>query len=243
MFCLRNWLFLCIGCGCLLSADEWNRVYLVSFPRSGNHWIRFLVEEATHITTSSVYRDPDFPHLPTVFPWGGYVVDQGYKGNCRLPTTNDPILIKTHYPFLPQKGRLREIDPNQDNIICLIRHPVDSLYSFYVYRNKLRNADLISWYFVEKFVSQWKLFYEFWGGKPNVTMIRYEDILADPEKQLSKILQIAGFSFEEEDIKRAVAANPPIEEALKHRIHYKKKWEKFVLYELQDLLFKYKYVD
>src|SRR6185437_16726911 len=100
MFYLRNWLFLCTVCGSLLSADEWNRVYLASFPRSGNHWVRFLVEEATHITTSSVYRDPNFPHLPTVFPWGGYVVDQGYKGNCRFPTTNDPILIKTHYPFL-----------------------------------------------------------------------------------------------------------------------------------------------
>lgn len=243
VFYLRNWLFLCIGLGCFLSADEWNRVYLASFPRSGNHWVRFLVEEATHITTSSVYRDRDFPHLPTVFPWGGYVVDQGYKGNCRFPTTNDPILIKTHYPFLPQRNQQRKIDLNQDRVICLIRHPIDCLYSFYIYRNKPQNVDLISEDFVKEFVSQWKSFYEFWDEKPNVTMIRYEDILADPEKQLSKILQIAGFSFEEEDIKGAIAVNSPAGGALKHRIRYIEKWEKFVLYELQDLLFKYKYLD
>ncbi len=230
MFRLRDLLFLSLGCGCLLSAAEWNKVYLASFPRSGNHWVRFLVEDATHITTSSVYRDPDFPHLPTVFPWGGYVVDKGYKGNCRFPTTNDPILIKTHYPFLPQRNEQREIDLNQDRVICLIRHPIDSLYSFYIYRNKPQNANLISEAFIKEFVSKWKSFYEYWDGKPNVTIIRYEDILADPEKQLSKILEIAGFSFDEEDIKRAIAANTPAGELLKHRIRYKEQWEKLALF-------------
>jgi len=95
---------------------------------------------------------------------------------------------------------------------------------------------------VKEFISEWKIFYEFWDGKPNVTMIRYEDILADPEKQLSKILRIAGFPFEEEDIKRAIAANFPTGELLKHRIHYKEELEQLVFYELQHLI-KHKYFD
>src|SRR5437868_3632292 len=89
--------FFCV-CQSMLFGEEWNVVYLASFPRSGNHWVRFLVEEATHIATSSVYRDQDFPHLKNIFPWGGYSTDQGYDGHCRYPTNDDPVLLKTHYP-------------------------------------------------------------------------------------------------------------------------------------------------
>lgn len=50
-----------------------HRVYLASYPRSGNHWLRYLIEEAKGIATSSVYQDPDPPHLDQVFPWGTFV--------------------------------------------------------------------------------------------------------------------------------------------------------------------------
>ena len=36
-------------CMQILHANDWKRVYLASFPRSGNHWTRFLIEEATGI--------------------------------------------------------------------------------------------------------------------------------------------------------------------------------------------------
>lgn len=123
-------IFFCIMQSILL-AEEWNTVYLVSFPRSGNHWVRFLAEEATHISTSSVYRDQDYPHKKNIFPWGGYCTDHGYEGHCQYPTHNDPILLKTHYPYLPKK-----IDPNPKTAICLIRHPIDAFWSFYTYKRE-----------------------------------------------------------------------------------------------------------
>ncbi len=125
---LRLGFFFCIALS-MLFGDEWNKVYLVSFPRSGNHWVRFLVEEATHIATSSVYRDSDFPHLQNIFPWGGYCTDHGYDGLCRYPTKEDPVLLKTHYPFFS-----KIVDPNRKYAICLIRHPIDVFWSFYVYK-------------------------------------------------------------------------------------------------------------
>jgi len=183
--------------------EEWNTVYLASFPRSGNHWVRFLVEEATHIATSSVYRDGDFPHLPARFPWGGYSTDHGYKGNCRYPTHQDPVLIKTHYPYYTQTIR-----PFPKTTICLIRHPVDAFQSFHLYEQKGKRIAPITEEELLKFISGWRNFYEFWGKQPDVHFIRYEDLQENTALQLRHILYAAGFAFNDEDIERAVEKYP-----------------------------------
>lgn len=138
-----------------LFGQEWNIVYLASFPRSGNHWVRFLVEEATHIATSSTYRDKDFPHLENIFPWGGYCTDHGYDGLCQYPTMNDPVLLKTHYPLHSKK-----IDPDPKPAICLIRHPIDSFWSFYIYKGG-KETSLINKNQLMTFIKNWRNFYEY----------------------------------------------------------------------------------
>ncbi|CDR34837.1 sulfotransferase domain-containing protein [Criblamydia sequanensis] len=220
----------------LIFAEEWNTVYLASFPRSGNHWVRFLVEEATHIATSSVYRDRNFPHLQNVFPWGAYCTDHGYEGHCRYPTLDDPVLIKTHYPFLKPKTK---INPTPKSAICLIRHPIDSFYSFYVYRGG--KEDKIDKKSLNEFIHGWRKFYEFWELQPGVQIIRYEDLLANPEIYLNHILQIAGFSFDQEDIDRALAKYPPQGKPLKHNGCYDDGSLDRIKIELSDILKRYNY--
>ena len=195
----------------VLFAKEWDKVYLASFPRSGNHWVRFLVEEATHIATSSVYRDNNFPHLPTIFPWGGYCTDHGYSGNCRYPTKADPVLLKTHYPYLPKM-----IDSDFSSVICLIRHPVDAFWSFHIYKQKTKKLIKINKKQLADFIAGWKTFYEFWAKQPNVLFVRYEDLQENTAQYLSSILQTAGFSFSHDDVDRAVAKYPPRGTMLKH---------------------------
>src|SRR5947209_1600022 len=80
-------------------ARNWtSRVYLATYPRSGNHWMRYLIEEATGIATGSTNCDGDPPHLPDPFPWGGYAADHGYEGHCRYPQYGETVVIKTHSP-------------------------------------------------------------------------------------------------------------------------------------------------
>ncbi len=215
-------------------ADEWNTVYLASFPRSGNHWVRFLVEEATHIATSSLYRDGDFPHLRKVFPWGGFCPDHGYNGQCRYPTQNDPVLLKTHYPIY-----LKKIDPDPKVSICLIRNPVDTFWSLYVYRQN--EAKHISQKQLKKFIAKWRAFYELWEKQPGVVFIRYEDLQKNPEQQLGRILEKAGFSFDQTDLARAVAKHPPQGKSLKHIDFYEAEAIETIKNELGDLLEKYGY--
>lgn len=236
----ENFMFRLIFIFCLvqslLFADEWKTVYLASFPRSGNHWVRFLVEEATHITTSSVYRDREFHHLKDIFPWGGYCTEHGYENHCRYPTKNDPVLIKTHYPFLPFI-----IEPTPKLAICLIRHPIDTFCSYYAYRGgkevKIDKVTLI------EFIQRWRQFYEFWESQPGVLFIRYEDLHSDTDLYLSYILQHAGFSFNDADIERATIKYSPQGEPLKHRGCYDSESLEMMKTELADILTRYDYND
>lgn len=211
-----------------LSGDEWNRVYLASFPRSGNHWVRFLVEEATHIATSSIYRDVDFPHLEKKFPWGGYCTPHGYRGDCRYPKRGDPILLKTHYPFLPER-----VNPTVQQAICLIRHPVDAFWSFYLYE---KTGQPLTERKIKEFIAGWRMFYEFWEKQPGVLFIRYEDLQENPALHLDRILRAAGFSFTPSDVERAITQYPPQGKPLKHADRYDSDAIEVIKTELSDIL-------
>jgi hypothetical protein len=236
-----KWFFLQVAAILILSCVHTETfaqdvVYLVSFPRSGNHWVRFLVEEASHIATSSIYRDSDYPHLSKIFPWGGYSTDHGYSGTCQYPTELQSVLVKTHYPFLPAL-----LEQKTRRTICLIRHPVDAFYSFYVYRQK-KYGNLGSFCeFLRLMVKKWKDFYEFWETQENVLMIRYEDLYENPEFYLKEILDVLGYNIQQSDIERAVDLFPPQGGVMKHKVQYRKEDIKLIKSELNDLLVRFNY--
>jgi len=229
-------IFLMLASCASAGIPQWERVYLVSFPRSGNHWVRFLVEEASHIVTSSVYKDRDYPHLPNIFPWGGYCTDHGYTGNCRYPKASEAVLLKTHYPYYN-----KPLESTKRTKICLIRHPIDALYSFYVYQQKKDDSQDLPSKFLHKMISYWKSFYEFWGAQENVLLIRYEDLYANPAFYLAQIIDVLGYDIQQSDIQRAVDLYPSSGGILKHRFHYTEEDIQFIKTELNDLLLKYNY--
>ena len=230
-----KFIFLFCAAQSMILGEEWNIVHLASFPRSGNHWVRFLVEEATHITTSSVYCDGDFPHLQKIFPWGGFCTDHGYNGDCRYPEKDDPVFLKTHYPYL-KNG----IYQNPKNTVCLIRHPIDAFWSLNVYMKNIKSRQ-IDQKLLKRFVQGWGEFYEFWLRQPDVLFVRYEDLHADTPFYLSLILEKAGFSFNQIDIERAVNKYLPKEKPLKHINHYNVKAVEMIRTELADILVKFNY--
>lgn len=77
-------------------------VLLASYPRSGNHWVRWLVEESTNLTTLSQYNDTQYWHSSRGTTYGGggavivpldsdgplrhaYAPTGGYSGTRSLP--------------------------------------------------------------------------------------------------------------------------------------------------------------
>lgn len=208
-------IFLCQFHSCF--SKEWKRAYFASYPRSGNHWLRFLIEEASHIATGSVYCDQDPRHMSKIFPWGGYCCDHGYNGNCHYPTKDDLVFIKTHFPG-QGKNKITKFDELPYQVtIRVVRHPVDSFYSYYVKR-KRNNVlqEKVPTELVEKFVKDWFNFQTYWNKKKNVITFRYEDILENPFVELKKILKALQYDVTDEDIARAVEKYPPEGFMLKH---------------------------
>ncbi len=224
---------------CVEAYQSWNRVFLASYPRSGNHWARYLIEEASQITTSSVYCDWDPQHQPTPFPWGGYSIVGGYTGTARFPTLAEMVVIKTHYPAHSLQGfdALPYV-----KTIRIVRDPIDSFYSFYVYVNgeqsphfKLPRAN------IDQYIKSWRLFQEYWNQQGSVLTIRYEDLYKDPYRYLKQIMETLGYAVTDADILRAIAKYPP-RGGLQNRLkHYSKHDLKEIKDKLKDLLKQFHY--
>lgn len=183
--------------------------------------MRFLIEEATHIATSSVYKDPDPPHWRVPFPWGGYCVHQGYNHDCRYPESDEVVVIKTHFPAIPKK----EFDEKPYAVtIRILRHPIECIYSLFEYLYGHRENDFkMPNHFVKEFSRRWKLFQNYWDDQPNVLTIRYEDLFRDPSTYLKLVLNTIGYKVRNKDIQRAIEKYPPTGKLIKHVPHYTEK--------------------
>lgn len=214
------------------------RVYLATFPRSGNHWMRNLIEEATNIATSSVYTDPDPPHYLFPFPWGGYCVDHGYEGNRRYPHPEEVVVIKTHSPcgIIPYFAK----QPYQ-KAIRIVRHPIDSFYSLYLFFCSKPPALIIPRETLKEYIALWHTFQDYWNQAHDVVTIRYEDLHNNPHCILKKTLETFGYEVEETDIQRAIAKYPPQGDLLKYIQHYSEEDLQLIEHELGDLMRQFGY--
>lgn len=221
-----------------LPGGEWKRVYLATYPRSGNHWIRNLIEEATHIATGSVYCDQHPVHLEKPFPWGGFCAEKGCIGNCRYPKKGDIVVIKTHFPAIKAK----QFDCRScEKFVRIVRHPVDSLYSFYVHRADEPPQDKLPEAYLRYKIYEWKKFQNYWNEQENVLTIRYEDLLENPHSTLKNILSYIGYRVKDKDIERAVLKFPPYGSPLKHLDAFSKEGLIMIEHELKELMDQFQY--
>ncbi len=156
--------------------------FLVSYPKSGNTWIRFLVANfvypAADVTLLSADR-----LIPNVD-------GQSKKYFKQMPC---PRMIKSHYPFQHQYKR----------VIYVVRDPRDVVLSQYHYQ--IKRGVLPVGAPVEPFVS-WFVAgevcpYGSWGENvaswlaarrtnPNFVLIRYEDLLRQTSTELARMAKL-----------------------------------------------------
>lgn len=201
----------------VFAEDEWERVLLATYARSGNHWMRNLIDEATHVMTGSVYQDDDPPHSSTPEPWGGFLPLECKQG-CHNPVPGEIVVIKTHFPASYEQ----EYDywPYK-KVVRVVRHPIDTFYSFYVYLNHNDAPDTrIPRKNLNYYIYSWEKFQDYWDVEPNMLTIRYEDLYVNPEYYLKLVLDYIGYKVSDADIARAVKKFPPKGGILKHINHY-----------------------
>jgi hypothetical protein len=172
-------------------------VFLTSYPRSGNTWTRFLVGNLVH------------PDEPITFLNVERLVPDMYKhSDRRLRGLPRPRILKSHECF----------DPRYKKIIYVVRDPRDVAISNYHWEMKQRSVR--DDYPIEAFVGRW-MDGVYWGrvgcwadhvtswlstrqGREGFLLLRYEDMVTNPEKELAKVARLLGIDAAPDRLARAV---------------------------------------
>ena len=153
--------------------------FLVSYPKSGNTWTRFLIANLLH------------PDHPVTLVTADRLIP-GVDGHSQehLDHLPRPRVIKSHYPF----------DPQYKRVIYIVRDPRDVVLSQYHYQRKRRVLpdDYPLESFVPRFIAGDVCPYGSWADNvcswlatrmddPGFLCFRYEDLKRDTELYVAKL--------------------------------------------------------
>ena len=170
-------------------------VWLVSYPRSGNTWLRFLLSNVQHPDKRIGYSEVD------IFAPDIYRSSDAHKFSYGW----SPVFVKSH-------DQWRE---EYDKVIYLYRDVRDVLVSCFFYeiwkQSSVKDeSELMFADFFERFVvgdvefGSWKEHIEFWlCKKVDKFMLSYEEIEADAENALLRIFDFAEINAGRSEAKRA----------------------------------------
>ncbi|GJN94068.1 hypothetical protein Rhopal_007132-T1 [Rhodotorula paludigena] len=182
------------------------RTGFVSYPRSGNSYLRSLVERATGYQTSSIYCDRNLAKT--------------FHGECNKALR---YFVKSHFPALPRfvssrDDRWTEFYKNYDQVVHVVRNPLDAVASWYHLRatktddglNHEAKAELPGDRFgdlqreeILDLARRWRRHSVYWEQAPVLThTLRYEDLKAQP---VPNMMALVSFLLPDEDL-------PPLED-------------------------------
>ncbi len=220
---------------------DWHRVFLATYPRSGNHWSRYLLEEVTGVATGCVFRDGHPTHLPDAFDWGGYAPQRGYTGKSSLPKQSDVVILKTHYPASYVRHSIFDRQSTEQPTLVITRFPFDAMFSYF---NHFSSSRRKNW---DKFIHEeavvWARYHDYWDEQSNVMVVRYEDLMTDTVSTLQQISEFYGIEASQEDFERAQKAYPSQGTIGKHLSKYSKQQIDFVLKTCGTQLERYGYLE
>jgi Sulfotransferase domain len=169
--------------------------FIASYPRSGNTWTRFLIANLIHPE-----RPVTFANIEKIIP------DATALSSRELKRVPRPRLIKTHEYF----------EPRYRKVIYLVRDPRDIAVSLYNFRRKYRSVDdsyPIEQYIAKRFLPgdldvSWGEHVGSWLGtrmnQPGFLLVRYEDLLQDPTRELRRVASFLGIAASTETLSHAI---------------------------------------
>lgn len=209
-----------------------NIVWLASFPKSGNTWVRFLID--SYVADREVFLNEDFGKFCTTdlkrsayqigSPWPLNACPMFVWSACRpvalmhiMADRNcSRTVLKTHHanvdlfgiPLIPEDltaGAIYLIRDPRDVVVSWSHHAavtLDESISFVV--NK--DGGIVNQKDVlGHYTLGWNEHVNSWVDVPGVLPILYEDLLDDPKSQFEDILARVPIPWDEERAERAIA--------------------------------------
>lgn len=147
------------------------RILHVSFPRSGNGFLRMLLVKI--LKDELVHFDPYMKKLKGS--------DVGDSTNIR-----EANFIKTHDFHLRGTRELKMQFPGDRKYLVQIRHPLPAIVSFYEFSlatDEIKDDSRENWVgFLESRLEYWKRFVALWveGASDDRLIVRYEELVENP---------------------------------------------------------------
>lgn len=172
--------------------------FVVSYPRSGNTWTRFLIANLVY-----PQRDVTFANIEQLIP------DTSSQSNRALKRTPSPRIIKTHQYF----------DHRYPKVIYIVRDPRDVVLSYYDFQRKYRQiqdgfpleqyvADFVSGHINSRDWGTWGENVASWiatrSRSEGFLLLRYEDMVSNTVSELSRIATFFGVVADNDRLQRVV---------------------------------------
>ena len=170
--------------------------FIVSYPKSGNTWTRFLVASLIHNEEPMTFLKAD-KVIPSI----------DSQSRKYFKTLTRPRVIKSHFPF----------DQNYKRVIYIVRDPKDvavSQYHYQIKRKVLQDGHpMDEW--IGHYVAGETCPYGSWGenvgswlaarqNNPDFLLLRYEDMIRHTDGELIKVANFLGIDPTRQRIQWAI---------------------------------------
>jgi hypothetical protein len=171
-------------------------VWIVSYPKSGNTWTRFLIANLV-----AGDQPVDWSNIERIVP------DIYLNRDPQLSTLPRPRYLKSHEAYRPDYRR----------VVFIVRDPRDVAVSYYHFVRKanMLPADATMDDYMAKFLAGQIDPYGSWGenvgswlgarrGTPDFLVLRYEDMLENTETELARVVEMLRLPASNGQLRRAV---------------------------------------
>jgi hypothetical protein len=201
-------------------------VWLASYPKSGNTWVRAFLHNyiANAATPRSINTLVDFSVAEAAAAFFGGGVLSVEEVMARRPAVHerltqlhpDLVFVKTHNANLALHGVPLCTPGHTAGAVVIVRDPrdvalsyaaftgksVDEIITFMAARGAANESDGVQ---VFEMLSSWSAHTLSWVGAPRRLLMRYEDLLAEPERYFARLVRFLGTGeVDAERLRRAV---------------------------------------
>ena len=211
-------------------------IWIASYPKSGNTWIRFfllslLSNSKADVTLKDLHNIKQFPSkslfkkfdINTNFKNSNEISKYWLEAQKKINSDNKVRFLKTHNAFCKINENVFTNNDNTLGTIYIVRDPrniISSINNHFNHENINISLEFMldeykgtgSEKILPQLISSWKTHYNSWKQmKKNYLLIKYENLINSPFSEFKKISiyleKIFGYKFSDEQIENAIKSS------------------------------------